>query len=293
MAKKGKHPEHVNHERWLVSYADFITLLFAFFVVMFSVSQVDSKKMGRFTESFQHAIGIEMPQGGSGLMPNEIGPGVETDFKKAAKTTQAQKQALDQLASALEEASKIRSELQGMKIVTRGNELVLRLQETVLFPSAADQLRDPAVPVIRAIAEEIRSRPVRVRVEGHTDDRPISNGRYESNWDLSTHRATSVVKELAKSGLIEPERLAAVGYAEYQPIGDNSTEEGRAMNRRVDFVLTLDLPIVAEPPPAEETAEGSSSASPAASAAPSAAPREGAAPATSASSASPAASAAP
>jgi chemotaxis protein MotB len=254
MGRKKKHPEHVNHERWLVSYADFITLLFAFFVVMFAVSQVDTKQVGRFTESFQQAIGLDLPQGGAGLLPGERGPAKVEEVHTKAPNAKEKQAALEKLAQAMAEAAKIRTELSGMKIVRRGNELVLRLQETVLFPSASADIAEAAVPVVRAIAEEIRDRPVRVRVEGHTDDRPISNGKHDSNWDLSTARATSVVKELARSGLLKPERLAAVGYAEFQPIGDNKTEDGRGQNRRVDFVLTLELPVGPEPEaPAPET----------------------------------------
>ncbi len=250
--RKKKHPEHVNHERWLISYADFITLLFAFFVVMFAVSQVDTAKVGRFTQSFQEAIGIELATGGAGILPGE-GPeafegrkkdeavGGDDENKKLGKELKA-------LAESLEAQAKIKRELSGLKILRRGNELILRLDASVLFEVAIDEVTPDAQKVLLAIAEELKGRPVKVRVEGHTDDRPIQKGRFRNNWDLSTSRATNVVIALAATGDIAPERLAAVGYGQYQPLGDNTTHEGRLLNRRVDFVLTVEVPSSAETP---------------------------------------------
>jgi len=255
--RKKKHPEHVNHERWLISYADFITLLFAFFVVMFAVSQVDTAKVGRFTQSFQEAIGIELATGGAGILPGE-GPeafegrkreetvGGDDDKKKFGKELQA-------LADSLAVQAKIKRELNGLKIIRRGNELILRLDASVLFETAIDEVTPEALKVLLAIAEELKGRPVKIRVEGHTDDRPIQKGRFRNNWDLSTSRATNVVIALAATGDIEPERLAAVGYAQYQPLGDNTTQEGRLLNRRVDFVLTVEVPTSELPPETDDS----------------------------------------
>jgi chemotaxis protein MotB len=250
--RKKKHPEHVNHERWLISYADFITLLFAFFVVMFAVSQVDTAKVGRFTQSFQEAIGIELATGGAGILPGEGNEafegrkkgeslGGDDEHKKLGKELKA-------LADSLEAQAKIKKELTGLKILRRGNELILRLDASVLFETAIDEVTPEAQKVLLAIAEELKGRPVKIRVEGHTDDRPIQKGRFRNNWDLSTSRATNVVIALAATGDIAPERLAAVGYAQYQPLGDNTTHEGRLLNRRVDFVLTVEVPTTSETP---------------------------------------------
>ncbi len=272
--RKKKHPEHVNHERWLISYADFITLLFAFFVVMFAVSQVDTAKVGRFTQSFQEAIGIELATGGAGIMPGEGNEpfegrkkgealGGDEEHKKLGKELKA-------LADSLEAQAKIKKELSGLKILRRGNELILRLDASVLFETAIDEVTPEAQKVLLAIAEELKGRPVKIRVEGHTDDRPIQKGRFRNNWDLSTSRATNVVIALAATGDIAPERLAAVGYAQYQPLGDNTTHEGRLLNRRVDFVLTVEVPTTSEtpvepaaPPAAPEPAPNTPSIDPA------------------------------
>jgi chemotaxis protein MotB len=236
--RKKKHAEHVNHERWLVSYADFITLLFAFFVVMFAVSQVDTKKMGRFTESFTEAIGGISTPGGAGVMPAEGSQIEEKPVKRGTETNDD----LSKLQESLISSTKLNKELGSVKVVRRGNELILRLDAAVLFDSGDDQLKEPAKRVLRAIADEVRDRSVKIRVEGHTDDRPISTSRFRSNWDLSTTRATSVVMDVATDGKIAPTRLAAMGYGEYQPIAPNDTESGRAQNRRVDFVLSLPTP---------------------------------------------------
>ncbi len=272
--RKKKHPEHVNHERWLVSYADFITLLFAFFVVMFAVSQVDTQKVGRFTESFKTAVGIDLKVGGTGIMPDAgqhvadgtttkqekpNGPVVKSpdDTKenpdseekrekqareaKEAKVQETQRR-LARMAAEIEAEMKIHKELAGLKVVRRANELVLRFDETILFETGDARISDRAREVLKRVGEELADRPVKIRVEGHTDNRPISNSKFNSNWELSTARATSVVTTLSVMGDVDPKRLAAVGYAEYQPLGDNATAEGRNLNRRVDFVLTIEVP---------------------------------------------------
>jgi len=252
MARKKKHPEHVNHERWLVSYADFITLLFAFFVVMFAVSQVDSKKVGRFQQSFTMAVGAT--PGDTGYLPNKenaelpISASIESLPEAPPAPEPPPEESKPSLAEQLQEIERelaakllVDESLQGLSIVRRGNELVLRMDATLLFDSGDDRIKDIALPVLMAVANELRTRDVKVRVEGHTDDQPIKTLRYRSNWDLSTARATSVVTMLASRGELDPKRLMAAGYAEFQPLGSNATPEGRAKNRRVDFVLSLSL----------------------------------------------------
>ncbi len=239
MARKKKHPEHVNHERWLISYADFITLLFAFFVVMFAVSQVDSKKVGRFTESFSKAVGIDMfPQPGRGLLPASEGLAVDplTDDGPAPKPPQLPEE-LANLKTALIGAP-AGDHIDQVQFVARRNELVLRLADNLLFDSGDDTLKEPAARVVARIAEELKQRNVSVRVEGHTDDRPIKTVRFRSNWDLSTARATAVVARLAAEG-VAPERLSAAGYGEFHPLEPNTTDDGRKHNRRVDLVVSI------------------------------------------------------
>jgi chemotaxis protein MotB len=242
MARKKKHAEHVNHERWLVSYADFITLLFAFFVVMFAVSQVDSKRVGRFTEAFSKAVGEDMfPGRGTSLLPEgQAIPEAAPEEKEggAAELPEELKRVKEKLAQL---ASLNGDALAGLLVIQKRNELVLRLSDSVMFESGDDRLKAPALAMIHTLAPELAARSVDVRVEGHTDDRPISNARYRSNWDLSTARATAVIVRLSAEGIPDA-RLAAAGYGQFRPVAPNTSEEGRKQNRRVDLVVAVSVP---------------------------------------------------
>jgi chemotaxis protein MotB len=237
MARKKKHPEHVNHERWLVSYADFMTLLFAFFVVMFASSQVDTQKVGRFTESFSKAVGIEVfPESGKSLLG---GNSAKDSVTIAGKGDQSLPVELEELRAMMKQKSK-QEELAGVQVLIRRNEIVLRLADNVVFASGTDEIQPAARTVLAHMADDLKGRKVDVRVEGHTDDKPIRTFRFRSNWDLSTSRATAVVADFANAG-IEPNRLSAAGYGEFHPIATNATPEGRAQNRRVDVVVSAQL----------------------------------------------------
>jgi chemotaxis protein MotB len=264
MARKVKHPEHVNHERWLVSYADFMTLLFAFFVVMFAVSQVDSKKVGRFTDSFNEAVGLPIGlQLGDGLLP---GAKKHSSQMKGVRNTDPGV-TLDQMKEALEQMAGAGEELAGLTILRRRNELVLRMSDDILFASGDDALGGRAPRVLAVIAGAVRERRVDVRVEGHTDNVPIKTARFRSNWDLSTARATAVVVELARGGVL-PDRLSAAGYGEFHPLADNATAAARATNRRVDLVVTEHLDDVDAAPAAAPSATPSAAPSATPSSAP-------------------------
>jgi chemotaxis protein MotB len=231
--RKKKHPEHVNHERWLVSYADFITLLFAFFVVMFAVSQVDSSKMGRFTEAFSKAVGIDVfPMHGESLLA-----GGRTPDETAGPSDQGMAQVLEDLRAALAKMAASNDALQGLQVIKMRQELVLRLPEGVFFDSGDARVKDATGRMFKVLTPELKNRNLEVRIEGHTDDRPIASGRYRSNWELSTARAGAVMAVVLAEGM-PPERMSIAGYAEYRPIADNATDDGRKQNRRVDVVVT-------------------------------------------------------
>jgi len=247
MARRKKHEEHVNHERWVISYADFVTLLFAFFVVLFAVSQVDSKKVGRFTQSFNAATQWEVLQGhGRGLL--QVDPSQPT----------AEVTANPQMPSSLVEDSDAgppvslrqlltdrlegKAKLEGLEIEDVHGELVLRLPEHLLFDNAQAVLREEGRAALNAVEDVLHDRAVRIRIEGHTDSVPIQTAQFPSNWELSTARATACVRHMLESKRIEPQRLSAAGYGEHHPVGDNATPEGRARNRRVDIVITVDEP---------------------------------------------------
>src|SRR5580700_10502886 len=155
--RKKKHPEHVNHERWLVSYADFITLLFAFFVVMFAVSQVDSKRVGRFTEAFSKAVGVTVLP----LQGDSIVQGYEP--RRDAEGEETVVEDLDGLRAALDGLSAAQ-ELRGLQVIRHRNELVLRLSEGVLFDTGEARVKDGSVATIKTIAPELTKRRVEVRI---------------------------------------------------------------------------------------------------------------------------------
>jgi chemotaxis protein MotB len=239
--RKKKPAEHVNHERWLVSYADFITLLFAFFVVMFAVSQVDSKRVGRFTEAFSKAVGINlMPMQGESLLTGGQTP------DETGKGTQMNLTGIDGLKVALDKMAATAHDLAGLQIIQRRNELVLRLPEGVLFDTGEARVKTTSVATIRLIAPELSKRDVEVRVEGHTDDQPIMSRRFKSNWELSTARAIAVMLSLVAEGM-PAERLSVAGYGEFRPIAPNTSDDGKRQNRRVDLVVTSVVPEVAGP----------------------------------------------
>jgi chemotaxis protein MotB len=236
MARKKKHPEHVNHERWLISYADFITLLFAFFVVMFAVSKTDSAKVGRFTESFSKAIGIDtFPESGAGLLPSGTTPLSKGDPEALPMVLAPELAELKAELDSLRAANELPS---GLLVLQRRNELVIRLSDGLFFAPGDDALSESSLKAMRKLARELEARKVDIRVEGHTDDRPIHTPRFRSNWELSTARATSVVAVLAEAK-VPPTRLSAAGYGEFHPVGPNATDEGRRQNRRVDIVVSI------------------------------------------------------
>ncbi len=236
--RKKKHPEHVNHERWLVSYADFITLLFAFFVVMFAVSQVDSNKVGRFTESFSKAVGIAVfPYSGRGILPGI--EGVLAEPRRQGTNDPPPEVNLEELRAVLISATSTDSGMADIQVIRRRNEFVLRLPETILFASGDDSVKEAAMRTLRTLASMLRTRPVDVRVEGHTDNRPIRTSRFRSNWELSTARATAVLVWMLEGEGLAPDRASAAGYGEFHPIAANDTDTGRALNRRVDVVVSI------------------------------------------------------
>jgi chemotaxis protein MotB len=240
MARKKKHPEHVNHERWLISYADFVTLLFAFFVVMFASSQVDRSKAAKVSEAFSKAMHIEiLPNSGNAIMEERSTAPKPEDTITVVDGLPPELEAVKK--TLVEERKKVEA-LTGMEIIEGENELVLRLSENVFFDSGDDKVKEVAQRAMLSVAESVRNRKVYLRVEGHTDDRPIRTSRFRSNWDLSTARSTAVINELAGRGHIEPERLSAAGYGEFHPIAPNTTPEGRSQNRRVDLVIRATEP---------------------------------------------------
>ena len=246
MAKKVKHEEHENHERWLVSYADFITLLFAFFVVMYSMSIVDHKKAAQAAKSINWALHFS-GTGGVGQMPIFEGPPSEGGCVASTGTTYwTQPQALramENLRKRLEKRLKPhlvdQKMSQAVLIDVRNGRLTVRMAASRFFDPAQAALRPEALPVVDAIGAELKELGRPVRIEAHTDDSALTSSRYRSNWDLSSARASTVVALLESGHGIAPSLLSAAGMSSARPLWPNDSAEHREANRRVEMVVDL------------------------------------------------------
>lgn len=246
MAKKQHHEEHENHERWLVSYADFITLLFAFFVVMYAVSRVDNKKLTQATESIKFAMHF---QGSGGVTQMQIfeGPPSQGGCQQRAgfeKATEDELKMIDEvrkkLAKRLQDFLQSRPDAKNsLTVHFEGRKLTVRLSAAHFFDPSQAAIRPEVVPVLDAIAAELASLRRPIRVEGHTDDTPVGGSRFRDNWELSSSRAASVASYLQRAHAIEGRFLGAAGYAATRPIALNTTVTGREANRRVEMVVEL------------------------------------------------------
>lgn len=249
MARRRRQEEHENHERWLVSYADFITLLFAFFVVMYSISSINEGKYKVLSESL---VGVfseperaikPIPIGDQRPKTTETDKSLVDDEKATQPTIDAPgSDPLVEIADSFRDAfgDLINSE----QLTVRGNELwvEIELNSSLLFPSGDAVPNDVAFQLIEKVAKILAPYENPIHVEGFTDNRPISTAQFPSNWELSTARAASIVRMLAMDG-VNPGRMAAVGYGEFQPVADNASEEGRARNRRVVLVISRNLDV--------------------------------------------------
>jgi chemotaxis protein MotB len=245
MGRRRTHEEPENHERWLVSYADFITLLFAFFVVMYSISSLNEGKYKILSDSL---VGV-FNQPDRAVKPIPIGEErprtTQPDVSQVDEPSQSSQEPIDPLESIMHSMQEAFADLIGSNQLTvRGNELwvEIELNSSLLFSSGDALPSDHAFDLLEKIARILAPFDNPIHVEGFTDNLPISTDKFPTNWELSAARAGSVVRMLAADG-VDPSRLAAVGYGEFQPIADNSTAEGRARNRRVILVISRYLDV--------------------------------------------------
>jgi chemotaxis protein MotB len=242
VSRKKKH-EHVNHERWLVSYADFITLLFAFFVVLFASSQSDKKKQIQIAAVMQtaftplgtfeaHSKTPPLVEGGGASGAVVRPAALALPFPQAGQVREAEMEArlghvirvqMGQLPAG---SVAVRSTPEG---------LVVSLNEVGFFASGSAEVRAEAVEAVAALAGALPNAPL--RVEGHTDNVPIHSAQFGSNWELSAARASAIARLLLERGTMHPANVSAAGFAEFHPVASNATEEGRRANRRVDVIL--------------------------------------------------------
>jgi chemotaxis protein MotB len=227
---------HENAERWLLTYADLITLLMVFFVVLYSMSQADSVKFHRISAALEQAFNLDVLQGHNTNGLNEGSPTVTTPVEDLFSTPEhaaevAHLQEKIQQAAAASGSDQTPS----VQVGSDKDGIVIRLSGSYLFDSGRAELKPNSLGILDTIAAELRALPNDVRVDGHTDSTPIDSPRYPTNWELSAARAITVTRYLSESAGIPAARLTAAGYGEYRPLVPNDTREHRALNRRVEI----------------------------------------------------------
>jgi chemotaxis protein MotB len=227
----------VTHDRWLVSYADFITLLFGLFVVMYAFARSDQKKQAQVSQAIDAALNS------MGLMSNAARQ--EADSSAASDAVMSEivaspaqvKQDLNRIKSDLATTLSRQIAAHTVSLEMGPDGLVISLREAGFFESGSAVPKPEALPTLRQIADKLGPTPYDLRIEGHTDNVPIHNAQFDSNWELSTARATHIARLFLDLKAIPADRLSAAGYAEFHPVASNDTAEGRAENRRVDLVV--------------------------------------------------------
>ncbi|MGE5380665.1 MAG: flagellar motor protein MotB [Methylocystaceae bacterium] len=238
--KKAPEGEAGGMERWLITYADLITLLLIFFIVMYTMSKVDAAKFeavaqslsqvlqGRSNAQVVDAPGPSFIQGQSGAVPPQ---------SAGADSQAAEQKSLEEIARKLsQEVQKDGKLAQNVVIYQQERGLVISFKDAILFPSGSATLLPESQDILLRVVNNLKDIPNYIRVEGHTDNRPINNARFPSNWELSVLRATNVLHLMVDNG-IEANRISATGYGEYRPIVPNRSDKEMGMNRRVDIVI--------------------------------------------------------
>jgi chemotaxis protein MotB len=249
----------------MVSFADFMTLLFALFVVLFAISNVDEDKLEQVADSVQTAFGV-MDHSGETLLPHPGGkvqpiPGVIPPKKKAtqedSKPSAAASKAQTQDKALAERLQQLVTQQAGLSasvaLRQEARGVVLQLNDTLLFDSGSSALRPAARRELATLARELSRLKQPLRIEGHTDNVPVRGSGYTSNWDLSAARATSVLRFLLDATSLPPAGFSVAGYGEFRPIASNASATGRAKNRRVDIVILNDQAQAGEPDPTPES----------------------------------------
>jgi chemotaxis protein MotB len=250
VARRKAPPPHENHERWLVSYADFITLLFAFFVVMFASSQTDKSRAKQISEAVEKALSDGKSMGVPPAVAKILGGTVDdrgignAQMRGPGGAQRASKEApredvLELVPSLKNLTSNLKDEIASgqveLRMEPRG--LVVSLKQTAFFPSGTDQIDPGTYATLGKVAAALKAVSNPLRIEGHTDSVPIHTARFRSNWELSAARSIAMMEVLVERFGIDEQRMAIVGYADTAPETPNDTPEGRARNRRVDIVI--------------------------------------------------------
>ena len=243
MKRRYRSKERVRHDRWLVSYADFITLLFGLFVVMYAISKADQQHQRQVSRAIDSAFqsmgilpGLADKSSGQAGREDAVVP-VNVVMGEEALSPAEVKDDLTRVQRELTQTLSNQVAAHTVAIQMGRDGLVISLREAGFFASGSAVPKPAALPTLRQIAASLGQTSYDVRVEGHTDNVPIHTALFDSNWELSTARATSIARMFLAMGTIPPERISAAGYAEFHPVTTNQTAEGRALNRRVDLVV--------------------------------------------------------
>lgn len=207
--------------RWVVSYADFVTMLLALFMVMYAVSQNDTKQLSAVLKK---TFGVE-----------KIQTSQSTEKENVSNLELAQP--IDTTSQLYEKFKEKFAKNTSLSVVKEKRGIIIRINDTMLFDEGSAIIKPEAKVTLNQVTTELKAIENPIIIEGHTDSTPIKNQQYPSNWELSTARATNIIKYLIENNLISPKRLSAVGYGEYMPISENTSSEGRAKNRRVDIIV--------------------------------------------------------
>jgi len=219
-----------NLERWLLTYADLITLLLAFFIILYVFSKQDSKKYEAMTMQLKAIFA-----GGTGVVDEggRTGAQVLEGNLEGPSNIEIRKQ-LEEQINTLSQAD---GQENNISVITDERGIVIRIMDKAFYDTGKADLKDNARVTLDKITPVIKSLPNEIRIEGHTDNVPISTAEFKSNWELSVRRATEVIRYLVEKGGISPQRISAAGYGEYRPVAANDSDVNRAINRRIEIIV--------------------------------------------------------
>lgn len=225
MARRKKKGDDINTNGWMDTYADTITLLLTFFILLYSISAVDSEKLKELAEALQNSL-----TGKQSVKELENLDDIKVDIEKDSNKYEDLAKKLNEIIekNSLTEVIKIREEDRG---------IVLQVDESILFDPGKAEIKEGSIDILNTISKIIEETDNDIVAEGHTDNVPINTAKYKSNWELSTARAMNIVKYFIENKNISPTRLSVKGYGEYNPIAPNDTPENRTKNRRVDILV--------------------------------------------------------
>ena len=229
MRRRKAEDEHENLERWLITYADLITLLLAFFIMMYTFSKQDAEKYDEVSDHLKTIF-----TGGANAVKTGSGTNLISQVPKTGSSSEVKKQLEDEIQAMTESKA---SEQPRISVFKDERGIVLRIMDRAFFGEGKAELKESAKNALGKIAPILRSSNCQIRIEGHTDDVPINTSEFTSNWELSARRATEVVRHLVERHELSPRIISASGYAQYRPIVDNDTAPNRALNRRIEIIL--------------------------------------------------------